>query len=90
MKKQLIELNNLQWLFSEYGMSIEHGNTIVGIDYMAIEDNGVDLVVYDVGGLDYKGESVLNYNQLVEFCNENGKNEEDYEIDRVTLIKSDK
>ena len=84
-----IELDNLQWLLYNHGMSIEYGNTVVGVDYLAVEDEGVDLVIYDVEGLEFDNERVYNYEQLVKYCNENGFDEENFEIDRVTLIRSD-
>lgn len=86
MKK--IELDNLQWLLSDHGMSLEYGNTVVGVDYLTVEDEGVDLVVYDVEGLEFDNERIYDHEQLVKYCNENGFNEENFEIDRVALIRN--
>ena len=84
-----IELDNLQWLLSNHGMSLEYGNTVVGVDYLAVEDEGVDLVVYDVERIEFENEYIYNYERLVKYCNEYGLDEENFEIDRVTLIKND-
>lgn len=83
-----IELDNLQWLLNNHGMSLEYGSTVVGVDYLAVEDEGMDLVIYDVEGLEFDNERIYNYEQLVKYCNENGLDEENFEIDRVTLVKA--
>lgn len=83
-----IELDNLQWLLNNHGMSLEYGSTVAGVDYLAVEDEGMDLVIYDVEGLEFDNERIYNYEQLVKYCNENGLDEENFEIDRVTLVKA--
>ena len=87
MSKKL-ELDNLQWLLNNHGMSIEYGNAVVGVDYLAVEDEGMDLVVYDVENIEFENERIYSYEQLVKYCNENGLDEENFEIDRVTLVKA--
>lgn len=86
MKKK-IELDNLQWLLDNHGMSLEHGNTVIGVDYLDVESDGIDLVVYDVDGLDFNGGRIKNYKELVAYCDETGRDEEIYEFERVTLVK---
>ena len=83
-----IELDNLQWLLNNHGMSLEYGSTVVGVDYLAVEDKGADLVVYDVENIEFENERIYSYKQLVKYCNENGLDEENFEIDRVTLVKA--
>lgn len=87
MSKKL-ELDNLQWLFDNHGMSIEYGSAVIGVDYLDVESDGIDLVVYNVEGLELDNEHIYNYEQLVKYCNENGLDEESFEIDRVTLVKA--
>lgn len=85
--KRKIELDSLQWLFDNYGMSIEYGSKIIGVDYLDVESDGIDLVVYDVEGLEFDNELIYSYEQLVGYCNDNGLDEENFEIDRVTLVR---
>lgn len=85
--KNKIELDNLQWLLNNHGMSMEYGSTIIGVDYLDVESDGIDLVVYDVEKLEFNNERIYSYEQLVEYCNDNGLDEENFEINRVTLVK---
>lgn len=85
--KNKIELDNLQWLLNNHGMSIEYGSAVIGVDYLDVESDGIDLVVYDVEGLEFDNERIYSYKQLVEYCNENGLDEENFEINRVTLVR---
>ena len=83
MKK--IELDNLIDLISDYGLGISEKLFMLGIDYHE-EHNGADLVIYDVLELGYK---VTSQKELNDWCTENGANEEDFEIDRITLVRHD-
>lgn len=85
--KRKIELDNLQWLLNNHGMSLEYGDTVIGVDYLAVEDEGIDLVVYDVEKLEFDNERIYSYKQLVKYCDESGLDEENFEIDRVTLVR---
>ena len=60
------------------------GAYIVGVDHHE-ELNGADLVLYDVSEL----EGVSSQRELSEWCTNNGGDEERFEVDRVTLIKTD-
>lgn len=85
--KNKIELDNLQWLLNNHGMSIEYGSAVIGVDYLDVESDGIDLVIYDVEGLEFDNERIYSYKQLVKYCDESGLDEENFEIDRVTLVR---
>lgn len=84
MKKK-IELDNLQWLLDS--LNVEYGNVVVGVDYLDVDSDGIDLVVYDVEGLKLNGGHIKNYKELVAYCNETGRDEKIYEFERVALVK---
>lgn len=85
--KNKIELDNLQWLLNNHGMSIEYGSAVIGVDYLDVESDGIDLVVYNVEELEFENEPIYSYKQLVKYCDDNGLDEENFEIDRVTLVR---
>ena len=85
--KNKIELDNLQWIFDNYGMSVEYGSAVIGVDYLDVESDGIDLVVYNVEELELDNEPIYSYKQLVRYCDDNGLDEENFEIDRVTLVR---
>ena len=85
--KRKIELDNLQWLFDNYGMSIGYGSAVIGVDYLDVESDGIDLVVYNIEGLEFENEPIYSYEQLVEYCNDSGLDEENFEVNRVTLVR---
>lgn len=84
MEKEFIkiEVNNINWLLAEYGAM---SNILIGVDSLSVEDTGIDLVVYDVTEMIEKPEDIESFKEIV---NENGLDEESFEIDRVTLVKS--
>lgn len=82
MKK--IQVDNIQWLINEYGGMMFSGAYIVGVDHHE-ELNGADLVLYDIREL----EGVSSRKELSEWCDNNGGDEESYEVDRVTLVEID-
>ena len=57
-------------------------NILIGIDYL--EDNGADLVVYDTTEL---LTTVYDFEEFIQVIDENGLDEEEFEIDRTTLVK---
>lgn len=79
-----IQVDNIQWLISEYSGMLFSGAYIVGVDYHE-ELNGADLVLYDISEL----EGVSSQRELNEWCTKKGGDEERFEVDRVTLIKTD-
>ena len=81
---KMIELESLEYAFDDWGIGVASGSYIVGVDYHN-ELNGAYLVLYDTSELD----DVFNWRDLVKYCNENGLDEENFEIDRVALIKND-
>ena len=85
--KRKIELDNLQWIFDNYGMSVEYWSAVIGVDYLDVESDGIDLVVYNVEELEFDNEPIYSYKQLVKYCDDNGLDEENFEIDRVTLVR---
>ena len=81
MKK--IEEKNIQWVMDNYGIGLENGQYVLGVDHHE-ELNGADLVVYDVQELD-----VWSVDDLRRHCDNSGGDEESFEVDRVTLMKID-
>lgn len=87
MKK--VEVKNIQWLVENYDFTENNMNKlVVGIDYHD-ELNGADMVVYDVSDLNDKGFDIQSFKDLSRFCDENGADEESWEVNRVTLIRVD-
>lgn len=78
-----VEENNIQWLVRTYGAYLEKGTYIVGVDEHT-EFGGADLVIYDVDVLD----GISSREELSVWCDENGGDEETFEVDRVCLIKN--
>jgi len=56
------------------------------IEVESVPGNGIDLVLYDVTEVEYHFDSVDEFH---EYCGKQGYNEEDFEIDRVTLVQVD-
>lgn len=79
-----IQVDNIQWLINEYGGMLFSGAYIVGVDHHE-ELNGADLVLYDIREL----EGVSSQRELSKWCDDNGGEEESYEVDRVTLVRID-
>lgn len=79
-----IQVDNIQWLINEYGGMLFSGAYIVGVDHHE-ELNGADLVLYDIREL----EGVSSQRELSKWCDDNGGEEENYEVDRVTLVRID-
>ena len=82
MKK--VEEKNIQWVVDNYGIGLENGQYVLGVDHHE-ELNGADLVVYDVQELD----DVWSAYDLRRHCDKTGVDEEEYEVDRVTLMEID-
>lgn len=79
MIKNRIEIDNVNYLFEIYK---GEENILIGIDYL--EDNGADLVVYDTTEL---LATVYDFEEFIQVIDENGLDEEEFEIDRTTLVK---
>lgn len=79
MIKNRIEIDNVNYLFEIYK---GEENILIGIDYL--EDNGADLVVYDTTEL---LTTVYDFEEFIQVIDENGLDEEEFEIDRTTLVK---
>lgn len=79
-----IQVDNIQWLINEYSGMLFRGEYIVGVDHHE-ELNGADLVLYDVTEM----EGVSSQRELSEWCTKNGEDEENFEVDRVTLVRID-
>ena len=82
MKK--IDAINIQWVAEKYGDDFFNGKYILGIDYDR-ENNGAEIVIYEVQDFD----GITTQKELNEWCDENGGDEESYEIDRITHIRVD-
>ena len=82
MKK--VEEKNIQWVVDNYGIGLENGQYVLGVDHHE-ELNGADLVVYDVQELD----DVWSAYDLRRHCDKTGGDEESFEVDRVTLMEID-
>lgn len=80
--KQTIEVDNINYIIDVYG----RGNVLVGVDYLSEEDTGADLVIYNISGIEMEG--VETFSDFTKRVSELGYDEECYEIDRFTLIKT--
>lgn len=85
----IFETENLQGLMEEFNDDFgNYGdrNLLVRVDTMPYEQgtDGYDLVIYDVTDLDVH---LVNDTELIMYCSEYGLNEEDFEIERVTLVR---
>ena len=69
---------NVQWAFENW--DFYSFNNVINFEKVG---NGIDLVLYDVADLEY----IDSYNDLVIYCDENGADEENFEVDRVTFVK---
>ena len=79
-----VQVDNIQWLINQYGGMLFSGAYIVGVDHHE-ELNGADLVLYDIREL----EGVSSQIELNKWCDDNGGEEESYEVNRVTLVRID-
>ena len=83
------EIENLQWFMEQFNEDFgTRGklNLLVDVDKMLGNNRkiGYDLVVYDVSDLDV---SLVNATELSMYCFEYGLEEEDFEIERVSLVE---
>ena len=77
-----VDVENIKWLFEYYGEEILSGEYLLGVDNHE-ELGGADLVLYDVYGINIKTQK-----ELSEYCTKHGGDEEDLEIERVTLVRN--
>lgn len=77
-----IDVENIKWLFEHYGEYILEGDYLLGVDNHE-ELEGADLVIYDVYGMNIKTQE-----ELSEWCTKHGGDEENLEIERVTLVRN--
>ena len=82
MKYTEIEFANIDHLFRTYG---GQPNLVVGVDYLSADDRGLDLVVYDTTEM---LDDVETFEEFITVVNENCLDEESFEVDRVTLIRT--
>ena len=79
-----LEFTNIDYLFRTYG---GQPNLVVGVDYLSADDKGLDLVVYDTTEM---LDDVETFEEFMTVVNENCLDKESFEVDRVTLIRSQK
>ena len=84
MKYTEIEFTNIDYLFRTYG---GQPNLVVGVDYLSADDRGLDLVVYDTTEM---LDDVETFEEFMTVVNENCLDEESFEVDRVTLVRTQK
>lgn len=88
MKKHIeIEIENVNYLFRKFE---GNGHVIFGIDNLAVEDDGMDLVAYDTSEYEQsinEGEEI-SVDGFHRWVGETGGDEENYEMDRVTLVRN--
>ena len=82
MKKTEIEIANINYLIRTYE---GQPNLVVGVDYLSADDKGLDLVVYDTTEM---LDDVETFEDFISVVNENCLDEESFEVDRVTLIRT--
>lgn len=82
MKK--IEEKSIDLIVKRYGSGLQKRRYVLGVDNHS-ELNGACLVVYDVSELD----NVWSAESLRKWCDSNGGDEENFEVDRVTLVEID-
>ena len=58
---------------------------MVGVDYLSADDKGLDLVVYDTTEM---LDDVETFEEFISVVNENCLDEESFEVDRVTLVRT--
>ena len=79
-----LEFTNIDYLIRTYG---EQPNLIVGVDYLSTDDKGLYLVVYDTTEM---LDDVETFEEFMTVVNENCLDEESFEVDRVTLVRTQK
>ena len=77
-----VDVENIKWLFENYGEDILSGDYLLGVDNHE-ELGGADLVLYDVYGMNIKTQK-----ELSEWCTKYGGDEENLEIERTTLVRN--
>ena len=82
MKKTEIDIANIDYLFRTYG---EQPNLVVGVDYLSADDKGLYLVVYDTTEV---LDDVETFEEFMTVVNENCLDKESFEVDRVTLFRT--
>ena len=83
MKKTEIEIANIDYLIRTYE---GQPNLVVGVDYLSADDKGLYLVVYDTTEM---LDDVETFEEFISVVNENCLDEESFEVDRVTLVKTE-
>lgn len=81
VEKDRIEIENVNYLFERYK---SRENILIGVDYLSVEDKGIDLVVYDTTNMLTE---VGSFEDFIAVVDENGLDEEEFEVDRVTLVR---
>lgn len=82
MKKTEIDIANIDYLIRTYE---GQPNLVVGVDYLSADDKGLDLVVYDTTEM---LDDVETFEEFISVVNENCLDEESFEVDRVTLVRT--
>ena len=83
MEKKEIEIANIDYLFRTYE---GQPNLVLGVDYLSADDKGLYLVVYDTTEM---LDDVETFEEFISVVNENCLDEESFEVDRVTLVKTE-
>ena len=71
-------LNNIKYLVGKYSKDV-----LYNIEKLTEDDVAQDLVAYDISGFEEKPSDFKEFYEML-----NGKEPEDYEMDRVCLIES--
>ena len=79
------EIDNLEYVIITYGEEIASGELLLGIDKLNC-GNGADLVLYSPNDMLQEPEDIKDFYSIIE---ENGLDEEAFEVGRYTLIKID-
>ena len=79
-----VDVENIKWLFENYGEDILSGEYLLGVDSHE-ELGGADLVLYDVWGMHI---SIKTQKELSEWCTKHGVDEEELEVERTTLVRN--
>ena len=82
MKNTEFDIANIDYLFRTY---VEQPNLVVGVDYLSTDDKGLYLVVYDTTEM---LDDVETFEEFISVVNENCLDEESFEVDRVTLVRT--
>ena len=82
MKKTEIDIANIDYLFRTYE---GQPNLVLGVDYLSADDKGLYLVVYDTTEM---LQDVETFEEFISVVNENCLDKESFEVDRVTLVRT--